>query len=251
MAFLEGKLGREPISSQHVGTNVGGSVWSPQGSRATPQTAASGLETNPVGEMVGLLALSSSEAPAYVGSSSGLSLAANLGEMVQTSVWNQFISRMHEQQAGSSTGSIQNPAGVTAGTPQPGSSARIRDRPKRMEELLAANVEPPTDEMGSKMLDTYFKRLHSRYPFLDRRQMWQLHEERWRLYKTKREELSQSDRFAIFKLNMIYAIGATMLKISDTGKYSYTAPEVIPHLSRYQWLAADGFSDTTHPHYNM
>lgn len=97
-----------------------------------------------------------------------------------------------------------------------------------MEELLAANVEPPTDEMGSKMLDTYFKRLHSRYPFLDRRQMWQLHEERWRLYKTKREELSQSDRFAIFKLNMVYAIGATMLKLSETGKYACTAPEVIP-----------------------
>lgn len=227
MAFLEGKLGQEPVTGQNVGPNVGASVWSPQGGRATPQTTASGLESNPVGEIVGLLALSSSEAPAYVGSSSGLSLAANLGEMVQTSVWNQFMSRMQPQRAASSTSPTINPTGTTAGTSQPGSCARIRDRPKRMEELLPANVEPPTDEMGSRILDTYFQRLHSRYPFLDRRQMWRLHETRWRLYKTKREELSQSDRFAIFKLNMVYAIGATMLKLSENGKYACTAPEVI------------------------
>jgi hypothetical protein len=224
VAFLEGRLGREPIPGQNVG-NVGGSVWSPQGDRTTPQTA-SGLETNPVGEIVGLLALSSSEAPAYVGSSSGLSLAANLGEMVQTSVWNQFISRMHEQQAASSIAPAQTPAGASAGTPQPGNCARIRDRQKRMEELLPACLEPPSEEMGSKILDTYFQRLHSRYPFLDRRQMWRIHEERGRLFKAKREELSQSDRFAIFKLSMVYAIGSTMLKLSETSKYASTAPEV-------------------------
>lgn len=225
MAFLEGRLGQEPISGQNVG-NVGGSVWSPQGDRTTPQTA-SGFETNPVGEIVGLLALSSSEAPAYVGSSSGLSLAANLGEMVQTSVWNQFISRIHEQQAASSTAPIQNPVGASAGTPQPGSCARIRDRPKRMEELLPSSLEPPSEEMGSRILDTYFQRLHSRYPFLDRRQIWCIHEERGRLFKAKREELSQSDRFAVFKLSMVYAIGSTMLKLSETSKYASTAPEVI------------------------
>ncbi|KAJ5674961.1 C6 transcription factor [Penicillium maclennaniae] len=209
--------------SQNVG-HVGSATWSPKGGRVTPQTA-SGLETNPVGEMVGLLALSSSEAPAYVGSSSGLSLAANLGEMVQTSVWNQFISRMHEQQAALSAGSSQNPSGAPAGISQPGSCARTQDRPRRMEELLPAILEPPSDEMGARLLDTYFHRLHSRYPFLDRRQMWRIHEERERLYKTKREELSQPDRFALFKLNMVYAIGATMLRLSDTEKYVSTAPE--------------------------
>lgn len=183
-----------------------------------------------MGEIVGLLALSSSEAPAYVGSSSGLSLATNLGEMVQTSVWNQFISRMHEKQAALSAGPVHTPRGAPAGIPQPGSCARMRDCPKRMEELLPATLEPPSNKMGSRMLDTYFQRLHSRYPFLDRRQMWRIHEERGRLYKTKREELSQSDRFAIFKLNMVYAIGATMLRLSDAEKYTSTAPEVMPVL---------------------
>lgn len=51
-----------------------------------------------------------------------------------------------------------------------------------------------------------------------------MHEDRWRLAKTKREDLTRSDRFAIFKLNIVYAIGATMLQLSE--KYAYTAPEV-------------------------
>jgi hypothetical protein len=163
---------------------------------------------------VGLLALSSSEAPAYVGSSSGLALATNLGEMVQTSVWNQFISRT---QPYSNTGAITGSQNATASLPgssqQVGSGCRNR-----------SNVDPPTDEMGSKILETYFRRLHTRYPFLDRNQIWKMHEDRWRLAKAKREDLSRSDRFAIFKLNIVYAIGATMLQLSE--KYAYTAPEV-------------------------
>lgn len=198
VAFLEGKLNQSvPFASQNAGRTLGGTQWTPEGGQTAPQTATSGIDNNPVGEIVGLLALSSSEAPAYVGSSSGLSLAANLGEMVQTSVWNRFISGMQQKPT-----SISNTASQTT----------------------AGNVEPPTDEMGAKILDTYFKRLHSRYPFLDRRQLWRLHEERWRLAKTKREDLSRSDRFAIFKLNLVYAIGATMLQLSE--KYAYTAPEV-------------------------
>lgn len=197
MAYLEGKLNRsEPSPSQNAGTAAGGARWAPQG-QTSPQTATSGIDNNPVGEIVGLLALSSSEAPAYVGSSSGFALAANLGEMVQTSVWNQFISGMQ-----------QKPTAI----------------PNIASQATAGNVEPPTDEMGAKIIDTYFKRLHSRYPFLDRQQVWRLHRERWRLATMKREDLSSSDRFGIFKLNLVYAIGATMLQLSE--KYAYTAPEV-------------------------
>ncbi|KAJ5750657.1 hypothetical protein N7533_007685 [Penicillium manginii] len=226
VAFLEGKLVQpDPSSSSHnAAPNVPASVWSPQGGHTTPQTTTSGLDNNPVGEIVGLLALSSSEAPAYVGSSSGLSLAANLGEMVQTSVWNQFISRMQPQQTPATNSNPQNTSnrGLSPAATPPAGGPRIRDRCKRADELLP---EPPTEEMGNKMLETYFKRLHSRYPFLDRKQIWTLHEERWRLAKTKRGDLTRSDRFAIFKLNLVYAIGATMLQLSEKYKYAYTAPE--------------------------
>lgn len=152
-----------------------------------------------MGEIVGLLALSSSEAPAYVGSSSGLSLAANLGDMVQTSVWNQFISDMQ-----------QKPTVA----------------PNDASQCTTGNVELPSDEMGFKILHSYFQRLHSRYPFLDRRQIWRPHEDRWRLARAKRDDLSRSDRFDVFKPNLVFAIGATMLQLSD--KYAYIAPEVVP-----------------------
>ncbi|KAJ5605979.1 hypothetical protein N7510_008760 [Penicillium lagena] len=209
VAFLEQKLIQ---SEPYVAPGA-----TPQGSQATPP---SGLDNNPIGEIVGLLALSSSEAPAYVGSSSGVSLAANLGEMVQASVWNQFISKAQVQNQSNASGSAAPSHIPGPNAPQPGNggNARIRDRPS-----LPSNFEPPSDEVGYKILETYFKRLHLRYPFLDRKELWRLHGERWRLARTKREKLSQSDRFAIFKLNLVYAIGATMIQISD--KYAGTPPE--------------------------
>ncbi|KAF4760623.1 hypothetical protein N7455_000835 [Penicillium solitum] len=221
--FLERKLVESDRSASQnaTATNTVPSLFSPPGGHPTPHTTTSGFDNNPVGEIVGLLALSS-EAPAYVGSSSGLSLAADLGEMVQTSVWNQFISRM-QQKASTTANNPQNKAGQVHGPSEQPSATQILDRPTRMEDLLPANVEPPTDEMGTRILDTYFTRLHSRYPFINRKQVWQIHADRWRLAKIKREDLTRSDRFVIFKLNLVYAIGATMLRLSE--KYAYTSPE--------------------------
>lgn len=223
--FLERKLVESDRSSDQnaAATNTASLLFSPQGGHTTPHTTTSGFDNNPVGEIVGLLALSASEAPAYVGSSSGLSLAADLGEMVQTSVWNQFISRM-QQKTSTAANNPHNMAGQAHGPLEQTSATQIRDRATRMEDLLPANVEPPTDEMGARILETYFTRLHSRYPFLNRKQVWQIHADRWRLAKVKREDLTRSDRFAIFKLNLVYAIGATMLRLSE--KYAYTTPEV-------------------------
>ncbi|KAJ5806007.1 uncharacterized protein N7503_003609 [Penicillium pulvis] len=214
VAFLEGKLGHpEPSPTQ----NASAANATPS---LTPQTTTSGLDNNPVGEIVGLLALTSSEAPAYVGASSGLSLAANLGEMVQTSVWNQFISRMHQSPNPGIINAPQSAAvsDTSQSQPQPGRGcARTRD---------PANIEFPSDELGSRILETYFARLHSRYPFLDRKRTWQLHEDRGRLAKIKREDLTQTDRYGIFKLNLVYAIGSTMLlQITSNKPYVYTQPE--------------------------
>ena len=224
VVFLEQKLQSGP--SQNAGPPDAALLRSPQPGSTPSQAASFGLDRNPVGDIVGLLALSSSEAPAYVGSSSGLSLAANLGEMVQASVWNQFISKMESRKAGPTPNNPSTNTNVPAsGTPpQPGPGARTQDRSARTAERSGTNVEPPCDEMGAKIIDTYFRRMHTRYPFVDRRQIWRLHEERWRLARTQREDLTRADRFAIFKLNMVYAIGATMLQLSE--KYAYTAPEV-------------------------
>ena len=234
MAFLEGRLSKaEPAANQNAPvSNAPTSIWSQQEGQATPQPTPSGIETNPVGEIVGLLALSSSEAPAYVGSSSGLSLAANLGEMVQSSVWNQFISRMDPQSTLNATTSFtQGPQGPAPG--QPGQQPQPQQHPHHLSAGLAREVrdrfmpiEPPKDELSAKLIGTYFQRLHSRYPFLNRTKVWQLQDERWKLAKAKREELTRTDRFNIFKLNLIYAIGTTLLQLSDSTTYGYASAEV-------------------------
>ncbi|KAJ5933523.1 hypothetical protein N7454_005852 [Penicillium verhagenii] len=219
VAFLEGKLGRtEPTTAQDLsGTNATRSIWSPTGVQNTPRTTPSSMDNNPVGEIVGLLALSSSEAPAYVGASSGLSLAANLGELVQTSVWNQFVSRMHQSPNPACGNASQSTAVPSTSQSQPQlgrSCSRTRD------------LEFPNDETGTKILETYFLRLHSRYPFLDRKRTWELHNERDRFTKIKREDLTQADRYAIFKLNLIYGIGSTMLQMNGNKSYlTFSPPE--------------------------
>ena len=89
---------------------------------------------------------------------------------------------------------------------------------------MVQGSEPPNDEMGTQILHAYLTRIHVRYPFLDRTELWRLHEARWRLAQKKREELTKEERFGIFQLYLAYAIGATTIQISET--YTYISPEV-------------------------
>ncbi|KAL2808814.1 fungal-specific transcription factor domain-containing protein [Aspergillus granulosus] len=238
IAYLETQL--ESRTSSRAGSHVAppvAALLSPhnqeigQTAPGAGHAAGNGIEHNAVGELVGFLAINSSEAPAYIGSSSGLSLAANLGEMVQATVWNQVLSPSRNRPSSPSGGRGDGPTPsgpeVSGLPPQPSSSGKAPglDRPRtlRMEELLAKSTEPPNDEMGGRILHAYLTRLHIRYPFLDRKDLWRLHENRWRLAKAKREELSQSERFGIFKLYLTYAIGATTMQLSE--KYNYVPPE--------------------------
>ncbi|KAL4863745.1 hypothetical protein BDV12DRAFT_177167 [Aspergillus spectabilis] len=239
ITYLESQLesGKTSSRTSHHATHPVAAILSPH-SQETGQAApgggygnAIGIDHNAVGELVGFLAINSSEAPAYIGSSSGLSLAANLGEMVQATVWNQVLSPSRNQLSLSSGGRGNGPAssnpGITGLPPQPTTSDKApgQDRPRtlRMEELLAKSTEPPNDEMGGRILHAFLTRLHVRYPFLDRKELWSLHEDRWRLAKVKREDLAKSERFGIFKLYLTYAIGATTMQLSE--KYDYVAPE--------------------------
>jgi hypothetical protein len=222
-------------------------LLSPQTQETAHRSSAPGIDHNAVGELVGFLALNSSEAPAYIGSSSGLSLAANLGEMVQATVWNQVLAPSRGQQSATPDGSSQTMSNGSSGLPPQPSTARNpnkRPRTLRMEELLAKSTEPPNDEMGSRILHAYLTRLHVRYPFLDRLELWRLHEARWRLASAKREELTPAERFGIFKLYLVYAIGATTIQLSE--KYTYVPPEVVPPTDLYK-TPADVPSDSTSP----
>lgn len=236
MAHLERKLAQSEATTgattsdnaSNGTTHPVSSLLAPQNQEAPQTGAPPGMESNAVGELVGFLALSSSEAPAYVGASSGLSLAVNLGEMVQTTVWNQVLSPQQNQRRQQlSNGGVGPDTGHgTRGIPPqpPNDSNRFRDRPLRMENLHPASVEPPNDDIGARLVDVYLTRLHVRYPFLDRVELWRLHGERWRLAKAKREELSKSERFGIFKLFLVYAIGATLIQLSENN--TLAPPEV-------------------------
>lgn len=193
-------------------------------------------DNNAVGELVGFLALNS-EAPAYVGSSSGLPLASNLGEMVQATVWNQFLNPSRQKYIGRSAGSSLDPgsgASTTTHLSDASGGSRDRPRPGRMEELLANGTEPPNDEMGSKILNAYFTTIFRRYPFLDREELWRLHVNRWRLAKYKHDDITRAERFGIFKLYLVYAIGATMIQLSE--KHTNVDPEVSMSESIFEGL---------------
>ncbi|KAE8410656.1 major facilitator superfamily domain-containing protein [Aspergillus pseudocaelatus] len=226
--YLESQLksGRTGNNASSGVTSPVAGFLSPQNQESIQRSSPTGIDHNAIGDLVGFLALNSLEAPAYVGSSSGVSLAANLGEMVQTTVWNQVLAPPRGSESAQSTGNSLSTSNANLGLSYPPVSTRNagdRSRPPRMEELLAKGAEPPNDEMGSRIMNAYLTRLHTRYPFLDRRELWRLHEARWQLAKKKREELSKAEKFGIFQLYIVYAIGATFLQLSE--RYSYIPPE--------------------------
>lgn len=95
---------------------------------------------NVLAEAVELLALGNIEAPAYVGASSGLNLALTLGEMVQATVLNKAL----PIDADASRLGTTDGTGISRG-------ARAINR----QEMAAHSAEPPPDEHGTALLNTY------------------------------------------------------------------------------------------------
>jgi hypothetical protein len=132
---------------------------------------------------------------------------------VQATVWNKALPSLPEQRNGhqsSTTG--QHPRGERRG------------KPITMDVLRANSAEPPSDELGSRVMNAYLTQLHPRYPFLNPAELWSLHADRLRLAKTRPLDLLKSERFGLFKLYLVYAIGAMLLQLTE--KFATTAPEV-------------------------
>ncbi|KAI1337793.1 putative C6 transcription factor [Xylariaceae sp. FL0016] len=219
VAFLETRL--SDLGHQQQTQQV-----SPVSSEA-PRIAGS----NVLGEVVELLSLGNFEAPAYVGASSGLNLALNLGEMVQATVWNKAMPR-----AGEGTGSSRA-EGDSLHT-----SRRRSSRAITMEEVVANSADPPDDELGGAILNAYFNQLHARYPFLDPDEVWRLHAKRMILKATPVHQLTKSERFGLFKLYMLYAIGAMLLQLTE--KHTTSTPESY-YMAALQHVVAARESRTT------
>lgn len=160
-------------------------------------------------DIVGFLSLGGE--PAYVGSASGFSLATNLGQMVQATVWNKAL----VSTVGQAQGKVMSLA-----------------------DLKKHSARPPNDEMGGRILNAYFTRLHLRYPFLDRSDILERHSNRFSQSNT-----SPQDQYGTFKIYMIYAIGATMLKLTE--QYNYTPPENF-FMTALQYISAARESHSVH-----
>lgn len=105
-------------------------------------------------------------------------------------------------------------------------------------DIRRLSAEPPNDDMGGRILDAYFSRIHLRYPFLDRSDILELHANRF-----NQKTSSPEDQYCTFKLYMIYAIGATMLKL--TQQYEYTPPENF-FMGALQFISAARESHSVH-----
>ncbi|KAH6713972.1 fungal-specific transcription factor domain-containing protein [Leptodontidium sp. MPI-SDFR-AT-0119] len=192
----------------------------------TPNVAQSPLERQPlvsptsseaerrttngnIADIVGFLSLGGEAA--YVGASSGFSLATNLGQMVQATVWNKaLVSTVNQTQS----------------------------KPLSIAELKNNSAGPPNNDMGGRILDAYFSRVHLRYPFLDRSDILERHGNRF-----VQDNTSPQDQYGTFKIYMIYAIGATMLKLTEA--YDYTPPENF-FMKALQYISAARESHSVH-----
>ena len=94
-----------------------------------------------LGEIVGFLSLGRGESLTYVGSSSGLPLAVNLGEMVRASVMAEAFP------------SSPVPPGKTTSYNNSTANKEATDahRTISLNDLMKHRAEPPNDEMGSQM----------------------------------------------------------------------------------------------------
>lgn len=176
---------------------------------ASPPASEEEKRKSHIADIVGFLSLGGE--PAYVGSASGFSLATNLGQMVQATVWNKAMAATMGQTQG---------------------------KPMSLADLKRQSAGPPNDEMGGRILDAYFTRLHLRYPFLDRSDILERHSNRF-IQNTS----STQDQFGTFKIFMIYAIGATMLKLTE--QYEYIQPENF-FMTALQYISAARESNSVH-----
>ncbi|CAK7206647.1 hypothetical protein SEUCBS139899_009451 [Sporothrix eucalyptigena] len=184
---------------------------------------------NAINEVVTMIPLGNLEAPAFVGPSSGLSLALNLGEMVQATIWNKAFATAAGAAAAST--SMED----TNSTPDASSSRP----PISLEALMKKSAkEPPSDALGRRMIDMYLGQLHPRYPFIDRADVWRLHNQRLTLAATLPSDLSRAERFGVFKLYMVYAIGATLIALTDKRHASAITSDGCYYLTALQHVAA-------------
>ncbi|KAG9240678.1 putative Zn(II)2Cys6 transcription factor [Calycina marina] len=162
-----------------------------------------------IADIVGFLSLGGEAA--YVGASSGFSLATSLGNLVQATVWNKAIASTMSQ---------------------------TQNKQVSIAEIKSQSAGPPDKVFGDRIVEAYFTRVHLRYPFLDRAELMKRHADRF-----VQENATTYDQYGTFKLYMLYAIGSTMLKLTE--RYESTPPEHY-FMTALQYISAARESHSVH-----
>jgi hypothetical protein len=171
-----------------------------------------------VADVVGMLSLGNGNTDSYIGSSSGYALATDLGRMVQATVWNKAL--WVSATSGNNSEEVSHDGNTT--------------RRITLQELQSDRAEPPTDVLGTRLIHAYLVRIHPRFPFLFRSDVWEAHRCRYSLQRGMQGPRNEDppsfsnpaykgDGFALFVLNMVYAIGALNLRLTED--YKDTPPE--------------------------
>lgn len=206
-----------------------------QQEKRLPSVAATGTESemspsSSLGDTLNVLPLGPfGFLQASSGWSAGMALALNLGEIVQASVWNKAVSSSTLNDP--STTLVDRLHPYTSGG-QPGTGGNLVLDP---EYIRAKSARPPTYEEGLKLIDAYCDLLHARYPFIDTEQIQDLHRRRESLSTTDLQELEPSERFGLFKLYLVYAIGSGLLAVAE--KEGLAAPEAF-YMTALQHIGA-------------
>jgi hypothetical protein len=93
--------------------------------------------------------------------------------------------------------------------------------------IETGKADMPSAEVGEKLIDAYYARVHPKHPFLPQKRVLALHENRESLSPAHRLQTSESRRgdpcdYAILRL--VYAIGARYLQL--TNDEDYPSPKV-------------------------
>jgi hypothetical protein len=206
ISFLEAQLAA--YTNVPPPEHNGFQTYRENGYAASPTNSDDERRGSNLADIVGFITLGGEAS--YVGSSSGFALATTLDHISQATVWNKAIA----------------------------SAFNSHSKTVNIADLKKNSAGPPNDEMGRRILDAYFTRLHLRYPFLDRMDILQRHADRF-----MQRNSTPQDQYGTFKIYMIYAIGATMLKLTE--QYDYTPPENF-FMTALQYISAARESHSVH-----
>jgi hypothetical protein len=107
--------------------------------------------------------------------------------------------------------SIENIAQAVGWAKALSSAGDIAAGPTSWSDRQENSVQPPDDRMGRRMIEVYCDKIHPRYPFLNQSELYCLHAQRYDSVPS-----NQAGRFNRFKLYIVYAIGATLLKFIES-----------------------------------